>query len=59
MNEEFIPENTCETIQITKDILQLFVELETEYIRIKEEIKQEIKEEINSLKPKSNGYDIG
>ena len=37
--EEPIPENTCETIQITKDILPLFKELEEEYNRIKEEIK--------------------
>ena len=47
--EDIIPENTCETIQITKDILKLFRELETEYIRIKGEIKEEI---MNSLKPK-------
>ena len=51
MNEEedIIPENTCETIQITKDILRLFEKLEIEYTRIKKDIKEEI---INSLKPK-------
>ena len=55
MNEEedIIPENTCETIQITKDILRLFEKLEIEYTRIKGDIKKDIKEEImNSLKPK-------
>ena len=52
--EELIPENTCETIQITKDILQLCNALETEYDRIKEEIRQEVLEEVKkSLKPKS------
>ena len=51
MNEEedIIPENTCETIQITKDILRLFEKLEIEYTRIKGDIKEEI---MNSLKPK-------
>ena len=40
--EEVVPENTCETIQITPDILKLFVTLEHDYYRIKEEIKREI-----------------
>ncbi len=52
--EELIPENTCETIQITKDILRLFEKLETDYTRIKQEIRQEVLEEVKkSLKPKS------
>ena len=52
--EEFIPENTCETIQITKDILQLFHTLEYEYDILKAEIRQEVLEEVKkSLKPKS------
>ena len=56
--EEPIPENTCETIQITKDILPLFKELEEEYNRIKEEIKGEVLEEVkksrNHLNPNPN-----
>ena len=52
--EEVIPENTCETIQITKDILRLFEKLETDYTRIKDEIRQDVLEEVKkSLKPKS------
>jgi len=52
--EELIPENTCETIQITENILQLFNTLEKDYDRLKEEIRQEVLEEVKkSLKPKS------
>ena len=52
--EEPIPENTCETIQITKDILQLFHTLEYEYDILKAEIRQDVLEEVKkSLKPKS------
>ena len=52
--EEFIPENTCETIQITPELKRLFENLEYEYDRIKDEIRQEVLEEVKkSLKPKS------
>ena len=52
--EEPIPENTCETIQITPELKRLFENLEYEYDRIKEEIRQEVLEEVKkSLKPKS------
>jgi len=52
--EEVIPENTCETIQITPEIKRLFENLETEYDRLKEEIRQEVLEDVKkSLKPKS------
>ena len=52
--EEFIPENTCETIQITPEIKRLFENMETEYNRIKDEIRQEVLENVKkSLKPKS------
>ena len=52
--EELIPENTCETIQITHELKRLFENLETDYTRIKQEIRQDVLEEVNkSLKPKS------
>ena len=52
--EEPIPENTCETIQITPEIKRLFENMETEYNRIKDEIRQEVLENVKkSLKPKS------
>ena len=52
--EEFIPENTCETIQITHELKRLFEDLEKEYDRIKDEIRQEVLEDVKkSLKPKS------
>ena len=52
--EEFIPENTCETIQITHELKRLFEDLEKEYDRIKGEIRQEVLEDVKkSLKPKS------
>ena len=52
--EEFIPENTCETIQITHELKRLFENLEKEYDRLKEEIRQEVLEDVTkSLKPKS------
>ena len=52
--EEPIPENTCETIQITLELKRLFENLEYEYDRLKEEIRQDVLEEVKkSLKPKS------
>jgi len=52
--EELIPENTCETIQITQELKRLFENLEYEYDRLKEEIRQDVLEEVKkSLKPKS------
>ena len=52
--EELIPENTCETIQITHELKRLFENLEYEYDRLKEEIRQDVLEEVKkSLKPKS------
>ena len=52
--EELIPENTCETIQITHELKRLFENLEYEYDRLKAEIRQEVLEEVKkSLKPKS------
>ena len=52
--EELIPENTCETIQITHELKRLFEGLEDDYDRIKGEIKWEVLEEVKkSLKPKS------
>ena len=38
-DEEPITENTCETIEITQDLLRLFRSLEEDYTRIKGEIE--------------------
>lgn len=38
-----IPENTCETIEITQDLLRLFRSLEEDYTRIKREIETRVR----------------
>ena len=45
---QLIPENTCETIEITPDLLRLFTSLEKDYNRIKSDIKSLV---ISSTKP--------
>jgi hypothetical protein len=43
---ELYEDNTCDTIEVTKDFVKLTEELEAEYLRLKEMYKQQIKEQI-------------
>lgn len=42
---ELYEDNTCDTVEVTKDFVKLTEELEAEYLRLKEMYKQQIKEQ--------------
>jgi hypothetical protein len=43
---ELYEDNTCDTIEVTKDFVKLTEELEAEYLRLKEMYKQQIRQQI-------------
>ena len=43
---ELYEDNTCDTIEVTKDFVKVAEELEAEYLRLKEMYKQHIKQQI-------------
>ena len=43
---ELYEDNTCDTIEVTKDFVKVAEELEAEYLRLKELYKQQIKEKL-------------
>ena len=43
---ELYEDNTCDTIEVTKDFVKLTEELEAEYLKLKEMYKQQVRQQI-------------
>jgi len=49
---ELYEDNTCDTIEVTKDFVKLAEELEAAFLKLKEMYKQKIKEQVVPLADK-------